>query len=132
MRRATTPSTWAYIVIRTHMPVERIASTGSMVGTRRFRIDKMAKDIVVIRAKLESATPDRTQYKPYSPTLTFENVYVEIPVPVENAMLVEKGGKIVLDVDGLAIILDVVATAIEKMNTKYTQSFQRPGQHHPY
>ena len=91
----------------------------------------MPKDSVVIRARLESATPDRTQYKPYAPTLVFENVFVEIPVPAEIAKL-EKGDKSILDVDGLAITLDVVATAIEKMNTRYTQSFNKPGQHRPY
>jgi hypothetical protein len=84
----------------------------------------MAK-VVTVLAKLVSATPDRTQYKPYAPVLEFDNVYVEIPIPADQAQL-EKGDKIVLSVDGLATTLDVVATAIEKMNTAYTQSKQNP------
>jgi hypothetical protein len=83
------------------------------------------KEDVIVLAKLASATPDRTQYKPYAPVLEFENVYVEIPVSGDHAR-VEKGDKIVLDVDGLAIALDVVATGIEKMNTAYTQSKSNP------
>jgi hypothetical protein len=84
----------------------------------------MAK-VVTVLAKLVSATPDRTQYKPYAPVLEFDNVYVEIPIPAEQAD-VQKGDKIVLTVDGLATTLDVVASAIEKMNTAYTQSKQNP------
>lgn len=91
----------------------------------------MAKDAVMIRAKLTSATPDRTQYKPYAPTLEFENVYVDIPIPAEHT--VEKGGVIVLTVDGMAIALDVVATAIEKMNERWTLSKQNPTKNYrPY
>jgi hypothetical protein len=105
---------------------------GSLVGTMAEIVGvRVTKGVVMIRAKLESASPDRTQYKPYAPTLTFENVYVDIPVPAEN-VTPEKGDKIVLDVDGLAITLDVVATAIEKMNTRWTQSFNKPGQHRPF
>ena len=94
----------------------------------------MAKEVVMIRARVESAAPDRTQYKPYAPTLTFENVYVDIPVPAEHAeKLALKGGSIILDVDGLAIALDVVATAIEKMNTRWTLSKQEPHKNYrPY
>ena len=91
----------------------------------------MNKDTLLIRAKLESVTPDRTQFKPYAPTLTFDNVYVDIPVPGDHSK-VEKGDKIVLTVDGMAVALDVVATAIEQMNERWMKSKQTPyAKHNP-
>jgi hypothetical protein len=93
---------------------------------------KSNKEPVVIRAKIESATPDRTQWKPYSTTLTFDEVYVDIPVPADQ-VIEEKGGKIVLTVDGVAVMLDVYLTAIDKMNEQYTLSKQNPYQNRkPY
>lgn len=85
----------------------------------------MAK-VVMIRAKLESAEPDRTQYKPYATKLTFDDVYVELPVSADLVVTEEKGGKIVLTVDGVAAMLDVYASAIEKMNEDWIKSKQNP------
>lgn len=83
------------------------------------------RDTVKVRAKLESMTPDRTQWKPYSTTLTFEDVFVDIEVPAE-LVNVEKGGAVVLDVNGVAVLLDVYTTAIEKMNERWTKSKSQP------
>ena len=93
----------------------------------------MAKsDVVMIRAKVESATPDRTQWKPYSTTLVFDSpaVYVEIPVPAEHVRKEKEG--LILSLEGWTIFLDGYATAVEKMNQRWQQSFQKPGQHRPY
>lgn len=94
----------------------------------------MPKDVVMIRAKVESATPDRTQWKPYATTLTFDSpaVYVEIPVPAEHVRKEAQGERLVLTLEGWTIFLDGYATAVEKMNNRWIQSFQKPGQHRPY
>lgn len=92
----------------------------------------MAKnDVVMIRAKIEKAEPDRTQYKPYSTTLTFDdNLYIEIPIPMEFVIDREKGGKAVISLEGWTLFLDLYASAIEKMNDRWTRSKQYPNQ--PY
>ncbi len=93
----------------------------------------MAKEnVVMIRAKVESATPDRTQWKPYATTLTFDSpaVYIEVPVPAEHVRKEKEG--LVLSLEGWTIFLDGYATAVEKMNTRWTKSFQMPGQHRPF
>ena len=94
----------------------------------------MAKeDVVMIRAKVESATPDRTQWKPYATTLVFDApaVYIEIPVPAEH-VIERKGDRVVLSLTGWTIFLDGYATEVDKMNTRWTQSFNKPGQHRPF
>lgn len=96
---------------------------------------KTDKDVVMIRARVQSASPERTQYKPYSTTLTFDDdapVYVEIPVPAEH-VTVGKGGVHVLTLEGWTIFLDVYASAVEKMNEKWTLSKQNPAKtYRPY
>jgi len=87
---------------------------------------------VLIRAKIESATPDRTQYKPYATTLTFEDtLFIDIPVPAEHVIEQMKGGQIVLSLEGWTIFLDEYATAVEKMNQRWVNSFNKPAQHKP-
>lgn len=88
--------------------------------------------VVMIRAKVESASPERTQFKPYSTTLTFDgSLFVDIPVPVEH-VIEKKGEKVVLSLEGWMIFLDVYTTEVEKMHARWIQSFQKPGQHRPY
>ena len=82
------------------------------------------KKLVKVRAKLESMTPDRTQWKPYSTTLTFDNVFVDIEVPAE--LVSKEGSKLILEADGVSVLIDVYATAIEEMNTRWTKSKQTP------
>jgi hypothetical protein len=98
-----------------------------MVGItpRDVEVRVAKQPVKIVRAKLETATPDRTQYKPYAPTLSFSEVYVDIPVPA-GYVTEEKGSKIILDVDGLAVLLDVVATSIEEMNQRWTMSKKDP------
>lgn len=94
----------------------------------------MAKEnVVMIRAKVESATPDRTQWKPYATTLVFDApaLYIEIPVPAEH-VIERKGERVVLSLTGWTIFLDGYTTEIDKMNTRWTKSFQTPGQHKPF
>ncbi len=92
----------------------------------------MAKDIIMIRARVESASPERTQYKPYSTTLVFDApaVYVDIPVPAEH-VIERKGERVVLSLTGWTILLDTYATEVEKMNQRWQQSFNKPAQHKP-
>jgi hypothetical protein len=92
------------------------------------------RDVVMIRAKVESASPERTQYKPYSTTLTFNEVWIEIPVPAEHVRKEPGQGttKFILTLEGWTIFLDIYASEVEKMHNKYLKSFQSPGQHRPY
>lgn len=91
----------------------------------------MAKEVVMIRAKVERASPERTQYKPYSTEYTFDDVYVEIPVPAEHVTK-EKDGSLTLSLAGWTIVQDTIASAVDTMHAKWTKSFQTPGQHRPY
>ena len=96
----------------------------------------MAKtDVVMIRARVESASPERTQYKLYSTTLMFDGeqaVFIEIPVPAEHVRREGDGG-LTLSLEGWTIFLDVYASAVEKMNERWTLSKQNPTKnHHPY
>jgi hypothetical protein len=86
----------------------------------------------MIRAKIESATPDRTQWKPYATTLVFDSpaVYIEIPVPAEHVR--KEKDNLILSLEGWTIFLDGYATAVEKMNSAWVKSFQNPGQHRPF
>lgn len=92
----------------------------------------MAKevDVVVIRAKVESATPDRTQWKPYATTLSFDELYIDVPVPAQHVR--KEKDKTILSLEGWTIFLDVYSTMINQMHARWTQSFTKPGQHRPY
>lgn len=91
-------------------------------------------DVVMIRAKVESSSPERTQFKPYGTVLTFDGpgVYIDIPVPAEHVRK-EKDGSLTLSLEGWTIFLDVYASAVEKMNERWTQSKLNPTKnYHPY
>jgi hypothetical protein len=73
---------------------------------------------VMIRATVERASPDRTQYKPYQTDLTFDgNLEIEIPVDAEH-VIEKKGEKIVLTVEGYASLLETYTKEIERMNDR--------------
>ena len=84
------------------------------------------KDIVYVRATVESSHPDRVQYKPYDTTLTFNGkVDVLIPIPAE---LVEeqKGDHITLTLEGWTTLLNQYTTAVETMHQNYIRkAYQR-------
>jgi hypothetical protein len=79
----------------------------------------MAKgNVVLVRATVERASPDRTQYKPYQTDLTFDgNLEIEIPVDAEH-VIEKKGEKIVLTVAGYASLLETYTKEIERMNDR--------------
>ena len=91
------------------------------------------KEVVMIRAKVESASPERTQFKPYSTTLVFDApaVYVDIPVPAEY-VIERKGDRVVLSLTGWTIFLDTYASEVEKMNQRHQLSVQQSSPHRPY
>jgi hypothetical protein len=83
--------------------------------------------VVYIRATVESATPDRVQWKPYASTLTFGgNLEIEIPVPAEEVIEQEKGGKIVLTIAGYASALKAYTLELERMNDNANQERFNP------
>lgn len=81
--------------------------------------------VTYIKAQVQSAQPDRTQYQPYKTVLTFEGkVFVEVPVPrseVENG----KDGEIILTLAGWTAFLNNYTKAVEDMNRAYLQTYQR-------
>lgn len=89
------------------------------------------KDVVLIPAVVESASPDRSQYKPYSTTLSFGGeLIVMIPVPAEEVE--KKGGKIILTLKGWTILLDAYTSEVEKMDGKYQQDMRTATPHRPF
>jgi hypothetical protein len=87
----------------------------------------MAKgNVVLVRATVERASPDRVQWKPYMTDLTFGgNLEVEIPVPADQ-VIEKKGEKIVLTVEGYATLLANYTKEIEKMNERVNQEKFQP------
>ena len=73
----------------------------------------MASKIKMVRFQVAQINVDPTQYKPYSNTLTAENVFVDIPVPDDE--VTQDGKQIVLTVDGLSALLCEVGTSIATM-----------------
>lgn len=87
----------------------------------------MAKGkVVLVRATVERASPDRVQYKPYATDLTFGGkLEIELEVPAEY-VVDQKGDKIVLSVAGYASLLETYTTEIERMNDRVNQSKFNP------
>ena len=79
----------------------------------------MAKGkVVIVRAVVERASPDRVQWKPYMTDLTFGgNLEIELEVPAEE-VIEKKGDKIVLTVAGYASLLEAYTKEIERMNDR--------------
>jgi hypothetical protein len=74
--------------------------------------------VVLVRATVERASPDRTQYKPYQTDLTFGgNLEIELEVPADE-VIEKKGEKIVLTVAGYASLLETYTKEIERMNER--------------
>ncbi len=77
--------------------------------------------VVTVRAVVERASPDRTNYKPYATDLTFGgNLEIEIEVPAEE-VIEKKGDKVILTVAGYASLLETYTAEIDKMNERINQ-----------
>lgn len=87
----------------------------------------MAKGkVVLIRAIVERATPDRVQYKPYATELTFGgNLEIELEVPADQ-VVEQKGGKIVVTAAGYASMLKDYVVQIERMNEQINREAFQP------
>lgn len=82
--------------------------------------------VILVPVKVESATPDRVQWKPYATNLVFNNLWIEVPVPDDaDHVASKKGDEIVLTLKGYATLLANYVSAIEEMHNAYIQSFQR-------
>jgi hypothetical protein len=81
--------------------------------------------VTYIKAQVQSAQPDRTQYQPYKTVLTFEGkVFIEVPVPrseVEDG----KDGEIILTLAGWTAFLNNYAKAVEDMNNQHLHTYIR-------
>lgn len=89
----------------------------------------MAKKAFV-RAKLESLTVDRHQYKPYVTSLLPTNVYVEIEVPVDDVVdtfEVDGSNAMVLNLHGFTAVLSEVANVIDTMHDEYINKARKAG-----
>ena len=81
----------------------------------------MAKKIAALLFKLESVNVDPTQYKPFSHTLTSDNVYVQIDIPEEELVAVNEG-RIVITLGGLSTVLTSVAEAVDEVSDAFRKS----------
>ena len=84
----------------------------------------MVKGSVKIRGLLSNVSSQRIQYKPYSNTLSFSGdggstkVLVELSISKER--IVEQGDDfVVVDLDGLNVILEVTADSIDRLDQNY-------------
>lgn len=83
---------------------------------------KAQKDVVMVRAYVDRAIPDRTQYKPYATELTFGGrLAIDLPVPAEEVVEQDKD-LIVLTANGYASLLQVYTLAISRMNDRANQA----------
>jgi hypothetical protein len=68
-----------------------------------------------IQIKLDSITPDRTQYKQYLPIFKPTDMRVEIDVPDKEVISYNKGSfETVLTLEGMAIVANSIADIVEK------------------
>ncbi|HEY6020134.1 MAG TPA: hypothetical protein VIY48_09595 [Candidatus Paceibacterota bacterium] len=91
----------------------------------------MSKKTTLLRGLLTKVSSQRTQYKPYSYELAFDEVYtnvaprVFVEVEVDSEVVVEEGETgdgikyLVLNLDGLNAILQVTADSIDKLDEAY-------------
>ena len=77
-----------------------------------------------VLAKVERVTADRTNYKQYSPQLVFEELFVEIEMPDDGVIPNEKVPGTILTLKGFTVLLDTVATAVDKMHSDYQRKYQ--------
>lgn len=78
----------------------------------------------MIRAKVESLSVDRHQYKPYNAVLTFDPpLFIEIPVDTAEVEE-EKGGTIILTLDGFTAMITAYADALDRMHTDYQNRYR--------
>lgn len=73
-----------------------------------------------ILAKLSEIIVDHTQYKPYTPHLTFDNVYLAIVLP--NEMVTRDGDKIIVEGKGFAAILLEAGAPVDLAHSAYIKS----------
>lgn len=76
----------------------------------------MPSKFKLVRFQLVQLNVDPAQYKPYSHTLTAENIFVD--VPVDESEMTKTGDQIILTVDGLVSILQYIAEPITKMDNE--------------
>jgi len=83
--------------------------------------------IAKIRIAASTIAPDRTQYKPYSPSYNFPyHVRVEVTVPYSMVASYNKEEEwIVLKPEGIAYIADQLATALDKMHDEFRNKDRR-------
>jgi hypothetical protein len=87
----------------------------------------MAEELL---GKIVWISPERTNYKPYSPRIQFDDLYVRIPIPddaVERKALFPEypDTKVaILTLDGFTTLLDTVATAVDQAHARYMRRVQ--------
>lgn len=72
-----------------------------------------AKKTKMVRFQVAQINVDSNQYKPFAHTLLAENVFVDIPVDIDE--VIDLGKQIVLTVDGLTSILLELGTAMTQL-----------------
>lgn len=75
----------------------------------------------ILRLHVDNIKPDRVQYKPYLSELSCPELFVEVTVDDENVIEFNEEEKVVTP-DGLAEIMNQIATAIKQMDNEYRQN----------
>lgn len=63
----------------------------------------------IIRLKVETIAPDPNQYKPLSPVLVPDNLYLQVSIPKEEVIGVNEGGEMTITLDGFKALLKEVS-----------------------
>lgn len=74
--------------------------------------------------KVDKITADRTNYKQYSPNLSFEDLFVEFEVPDEGVVYSDVDG-VTLSASGFTALLDAVARTADEANKIQMKRIQR-------
>jgi hypothetical protein len=77
----------------------------------------MAK-VTTVKCKVMTMAPERTQYFPYKYELAPEDLFVEIAIPAD-AVIEDKGGIVVVSMDGFSLMLGQVADSLDSMHKQW-------------
>lgn len=81
----------------------------------------------IIRLKVETIAPDPNQYKPWSPILRPENLYLCVPISKEEIVIetVEGEEKILIGLDGFKALLKEIGIKLYELNEEFTTEVRK-------
>lgn len=79
-----------------------------------------------VRMRIENINPSRVQYKPYQMALLPEDLWVEVPVNVNEVVDTGTDGTVVT-LNGLVSMLNTVATSVDEMHQLAVMEARKKG-----